>query len=84
MLARAGLLDVLGATLRVVDASDLIGLEVQAFSNDPRRTRQDLADVEKLLRMTEIDLERVREYFRLFEREKELEALLAMVEDWER
>ncbi len=84
MLARAGLLEVLGTTLRVAGASDLIGLEVQASSNDPRRTRQDLADVEKLLRTAEIDLERVREYFRIFEREKELDALLATVEESER
>lgn len=84
MLARAALLDVLGTLLRVADASDLIGLKVQASSNDPRRTRQDLADVEKLLRVAEVDLERVREYFRLFGREKELDALLAIVEEWER
>jgi hypothetical protein len=62
----------------------LIGLKVQAVSNDPRRTRQDLADVEKLLRVAEIDLQRVREYFRIFEREKELDALLATVEESER
>lgn len=84
MLARAALLDVLGTTLRVVDASDLIGLKVQATTNDPRRSRQDLADVEKLLRVAEVDLARVREYFRLFDREKELDALLAVVEAWER
>ena len=83
MLGRAALLDVLGTSLRVADASDLIGLKVQASSNDPRRTRQDLADVEKLLRVAEVDLERVREYFRLFDREKELDALLAVVETWE-
>jgi hypothetical protein len=84
MLARAAVLEVLDTTLRVADASDLIGLKVQAFSNDPRRTRQDLADVEKLLRVAEIDLPRVREYFRIFEREKELDALLATVEESER
>jgi predicted nucleotidyltransferase len=84
MLARAALLQVLGTTLRVVDASDLIGLKVQSSSNDPRRARQDLADVEKLLRTGEIDLERVREYFRLFDREKELDGLLALVEEWQR
>jgi hypothetical protein len=84
MLARAALVEVLGARLRVVDASDLIGLKVQATSNDPRRTRQDLADVEKLLRVAEVDLARVRDYFRLFGREKELDALLALVEEWER
>jgi hypothetical protein len=83
MLARAALLDVLGTSLRVADASDRIGLKVRASSDDPSRTRHDLADVEKLLRVAEIDLERVREYFRLFDREKELDALLAVVEEWE-
>lgn len=42
---------------------------------------EDLADVEKLLRTAEIDLERVREHF--FDREKELDALLALAEEWE-
>ena len=77
MLARAGLHVVLGQSLRVVDAADLIGLKVQASSNDPSRQRRDLADIERLLQFGEVDLSRVREYFRLFDREKELDALLA-------
>jgi hypothetical protein len=84
MLARAALLVVLDTTVHVADAADLIGLKVQSSSNDPRRRSQDLADVEKLLRTGEVDLERVREYFRLFDREKELDALLSLVEDWQR
>ena len=69
------------AELRVVDAADLIGLKVQASSNDPGRKRQDLADIERLLRTaTDIDRDRVREYFRLFDREKELDALLVEIE----
>jgi len=76
--------EVLGTTIRVADASDLIGLKVQAYSNDPTRGRQDLADVEKLLRNAKIDLGRVREYFRLFDREGDLDALLALVEEWKR
>jgi hypothetical protein len=84
MLSRAALLEVLGTSVRVADASDLIGLKVQSSSNDPRRARQDLADVEKLLRTGEVDLDRVREYFRLFDREKELDALLALIEEWRR
>ncbi len=64
----------------VVDAADLIGLKVQASSNDPARRRGDLADIESLLReAAELDLDRVRVYFRLFDREKELDALLAEV-----
>jgi hypothetical protein len=63
--------------VRVVEAEDLIGLKVQSSSNDPSRRHRDLADVERLLRTAELDLGRVREYFRLFDREKELDALLA-------
>ena len=64
----------------VVDAADLIGLKVQASSNDPQRRRGDLADIEALLREArDVDLDRVRVYFRLFDREKELDALLEEV-----
>lgn len=77
MLARAATRQVLGQTLRVVDASDLIGLKVQSSSNDPSRRHRDLADIERLLHTGELDLGRIREYFRLFDREKELDALLA-------
>ena len=77
MLARAAAVRVLGESIRVVDASDLIGLKVQASTNDPSRRHRDLADIEQLLRAAHVDLDRVREYFRLFDREKELDALLA-------
>lgn len=66
--------------VRVVDAADLIGLKLQSLSNDPARERLDLSDIDRLLRSpAAIDLERVREYFRLFERESLLEDLLARV-----
>ena len=77
MLARAIPRQILGEEIRVLDAADLIGLKVQSSSNDPARRHRDLADVERLLRSAEVDLTRVREYFRLFDREKELDALLA-------
>ena len=77
MLARAALHTILGAPIQVVDASDLIGLKVQSSSNDPSRRYLDLADIDRLLQSAEIDLPRVREYFRLFDREKELDALLS-------
>lgn len=68
---------VAGGSIPVVDAADLIGLKVQSSSNDPRRRHADLADIQRLLEVAEdVDLERVREYFRIFDREKELEALL--------
>jgi hypothetical protein len=79
MLARATMHPALGdVELPIVDAADLIGLKVQSSSNDASRRRIDTADIVRLLRgAPELDLERVREYFRLFDREKELEALLA-------
>ena len=77
MLVRARPHPIPGSQIRVVDAADLIGLEVQASSNDASRRRLDLADIQRLLRSADVDLARVREYFRLFDREKELDALLA-------
>ena len=77
MLARAAHHGILGARIRVADAADLIGLKVQSSSNDPSRRYLDLADIDRLLRSATVDLARAREYFRLFDREKELDALLS-------
>lgn len=82
ILSRARALPILQREdLRVVDASDLIGLKVQSSSNDPMRRRTDMADIEQLLRRApNLDLDRVREYFRLFDREAELDGLLAGIQ----
>jgi hypothetical protein len=79
MLERARPCSVLGGLeLRAVESADLIGLKVQSSSNDPRRRALDLADIARLLPVVPpADLGRVREYFRLFDREPELDALLA-------
>jgi hypothetical protein len=79
MLERARPARAAGRTrIMVVDVEDLIGLKVQASSSDPARRLGDTADIERLLRSARgIDLTRVREYFRIFEREKELDVLLA-------
>lgn len=63
--------------LRVVSAEGLIGFKPQALVNDPRRT-QDLEDIRALLRANRatLDIERIREYFRLFEPESLLDELL--------
>ena len=72
MLSRAAELPAFAASLRVrtLRPEDIIGLKVQALSNDPRRERWDLADIELLTERYagEIDWERVREYFALFDR----------------
>ena len=57
-------------TWRHAATGGIIGLKVQALSNDPERERGDLADIELLTERysREIDWERVRGYFALFDR----------------
>jgi len=68
------------ARLRVVSAEGLIGFKLQAIVNDPRRT-QDLEDIRALLRANpdNLDMGEVREYFRLFDREPQLDELLGEI-----
>lgn len=49
-----------------LDASDIIGLKIQAYSNNPKRLFQDLADIQKLIEMNQIDWERVQSYAEAF------------------
>lgn len=63
--------------LRVVGPEGLIGFKLQGFLNDPRRT-QDLEDIRALIRANcaTLNMDDVRRYFRLFERESLLEEIL--------
>lgn len=63
--------------LRVISVEGLIAFKLQAYVNDATRTR-DLDDIRALLRSNEgrIDLEEVRRYFALFEREGMLDELI--------
>ena len=76
-LATASELPTPFGALRVVKAEALIGLKLQAFVNNPRRT-QDLEDIRALLRANRetINLSPVREYFKLFGRETLLAEIL--------
>ena len=62
---------------------DQIGLKVQASSNDPKRFSQDMADVRMLLetKHAQLDLALIREYFSLFNREKELDDMLKDIQN---
>jgi hypothetical protein len=56
-------LDIAGRRLPVPRAEHLIAMKVQAIKNDPRRAFKDLADVQALMRLPEIDEAEVRGYF---------------------
>jgi hypothetical protein len=62
--------------VRVVSTEGLIGLKLQGFVNNPRRT-QDL-DIKALVAANRqaLKMDEVREYFRLFNREGLLEEIL--------
>jgi hypothetical protein len=67
--------------LRVVSAEGLIGFKLQACVNDPKRT-QDTEDIRALLRANrrQLDMDEVRRYFRLFEREAWLDEIIANID----
>lgn len=65
MLQRATSFTPLGGT-RVIDPTDLIGLKIQAYINNPKRLLQDLADIQKMAELNTIDWERVKVYAEAF------------------
>lgn len=77
LLAQASQLQTSLGALRVVSPEGLIGFKLQGWVNDPRRT-QDLEDIKALLRANRkrLDMNEVREYFRLFEKESLLDDFL--------
>jgi len=85
MLKRAEEKEVLGGKfkIKVLKIEDQIGLKVQSLSNDSRRLHQDMADIELLLRSnySRLDVTLLREYFRLFDKEKELDNIIKDIEN---
>jgi len=81
MLHRAGNRLLRGARLRVpvADAEALIGLKLQAFVNAPSRRAREEADIEALWAThgRSLNAELLRSYFRLFDRERDFDRLLA-------
>jgi predicted nucleotidyltransferase len=65
MLQRAVSFAPLGGTL-VINPTDLIGLKIQAYSNNPKRLLQDLADIQKMAELNKIDWEQVKAYAEAF------------------
>lgn len=58
-----------GVSIRVLLPEDLIGLKLQAFSNNQTRERLDMYDIEMLMQIhgKTLDWELVRGYFEIFE-----------------
>lgn len=80
MLKRARKVPIFGEALEVKTLlpEDLIGLKIQALVNDPEnRFLVDAPDIQRILSLHKntIDMELVREYFRLFDKE-------ALLDDW--
>jgi predicted nucleotidyltransferase len=77
LLSTAGEYPTPFGTLRAVSAEGLIAFKLQALVNNPRRT-QDLEDIRALIRnnRTALDIDVVREYFKLFDRETLLAEIL--------
>lgn len=76
LLHGAAMLQTAFGPLRVVSTEGLIGLKLQAYVNDPRRTR-DLEDIRALFaaNRASLDMNEVRGYFQLFGREPLLKEL---------
>lgn len=65
--------------VKTLRPEDLIGLKIQAISNDPgNRYPVDAPDIHKLLALhrDKMDMELVREYFRIFDKENLLDEWL--------
>jgi hypothetical protein len=80
MLKRAKKIEVFEGRfkIKVIRPEDQIGLKVQSSSNDPDRFHKDMADIEVLIKNNypNLDINLLREYFKLFDREKELDEIL--------
>ncbi len=79
MLARAPLSKVFD--IRIVEAEDIIGLKIQAYSNDARRELQDKADIQFLIEsLPALDWVRIQSYADLFAQWPAIEAIRNAVE----
>ncbi len=70
MLARAKGYPAFGGkqTVKAADPEDVIGLKVQAMTNDSARMPQEVADIETLMRLygSKLDWARIQEYYDIF------------------
>lgn len=60
----------------VIGPEGIIGLKIQAYSNDDDRRFQDLADIQELLKLPNLNIQKIKEYAELFGKWKEIEGLI--------
>jgi Uncharacterised nucleotidyltransferase len=79
MLERAKEFPALEGTqsLKTAQPEDIIGLKVQAMSNDPERRTQEQTDIERLMAQYErrLDWKRIQEFYEVFDLEAEFRKL---------
>jgi hypothetical protein len=77
MLNRANVIDLFPKIkIKVLKPMDIIGLKVQAYNNDPSRYHKDMADIQELAKLvSKKDLVVVQNYFKMFSKEKDFEAI---------
>ncbi len=75
MLKNAVLIPLLG--VKIVQLEDLIGLKIQAYSNDPQREFKDKADIYSLFKVnsTSLDWEKIKKYADLFNKWAEIKEI---------
>ena len=61
--------------IKVVSPEGIIGLKIQAYINDQSRRLQDLADIQALMGLSNIDHEKVKKYADLFDEWKTIAEL---------
>ena len=59
----------------VLRPEDIIGLKIQAYKNDPTRELQDKADIQNLLRLSNLDFKLIQKYAELFQEWPAIEKL---------
>jgi predicted nucleotidyltransferase len=64
MLHRANLSQDLN--VHILKAEDIIGLKIQAYKNDSARELQDKADIQKLLKLPNLEIDLIKKYADLF------------------
>lgn len=69
--------------VKVITIEDQIGFKVQSSTNDRERYEKDMMDIKWLLKSNypNLNIELVREYFRIFKRESELDKILTEVKN---